>query len=130
MISCTKQKLVSSRAIIITIFIFRNYECYIQTNDDKNKFAIDLCNSAISFRRVEEPLRSSVETQPAVEPKPHIIMMCESKQTHILTDHCGLEYMGVCGLNFINFPYYSYKSRNTISYRLLHGYVILVRYKK
>ena len=81
MISCTKQKLVSSRAIIITIFIFRNYECYIQTNDDKNKFAIDLCNSAISFRRVEEPLRTSVK---AVEPKPHIIIMCESKRTHIL----------------------------------------------
>ena len=70
--------------LINTIFIFRKYECYIQTNDDEKKFAIDLCNSAISFRRVEEPLRTSVETQPAVEPKPHIIMMCESKRTHIL----------------------------------------------
>ena len=66
--------------LIITIFVSRKYKCYIRTNDDEKKSAIDLCNSAISFKSVEEHL-CTAETKSAEEPKP--LIMCKLKETQI-----------------------------------------------
>jgi deoxycytidylate deaminase len=45
---------------------FKRYECYIRINDDEKKFAIDLCNSTISFKKVEK----SLVADEVEEPKP------------------------------------------------------------